>query len=64
MTEALGEADVAVSLMKEALTMLDAPEAAPAARLLQMAIDAASDIGASDADDSPNGARDAAEAGE
>jgi hypothetical protein len=32
--------------MKEALTWIDAPEAAPAARLLQMALEAASDISA------------------
>ena len=64
MAEAFGEADVAVSLMKEALTMLDAPEAAPAAQLLQMAIDAASDIGAGEPGPVPDMARDATGAGE
>ncbi|MBW0000739.1 MAG: hypothetical protein JO015_16705 [Verrucomicrobia bacterium] len=48
--------------MKEALTLLDGPEAAPAARLLQMAIKAAIDIpgsGFGDALDESNDANQA-----
>lgn len=64
MIEAFGEADVAVSLMKEALTLLDAPEAAPAARLLQIAIDAASDIAASTSEAPQDRPAEADQAGE
>jgi hypothetical protein len=64
MIEAFDEVEVAISLMKEALTMLDAPEAAPAANLLQMAIKAASEIAASKAGVPLDGATDPAKRGE
>lgn len=44
MTEPFGEAGVAISLMKEALTLLGAPEAALAAQLLRQAIEAAKEL--------------------
>ena len=44
MTEAFSAASIAVSLMKEALTLLDAPEAARAAQLLRLAIEAVSGV--------------------
>jgi hypothetical protein len=44
MTEAFSAASIAVSLMKEAMTLLDAPEAARAAQLLRLAIEAVSGV--------------------
>lgn len=50
MTEAFSELGAAVLLMEEALTMLDAPEAASAARLLAQAISVTRSIGSNSLD--------------
>jgi hypothetical protein len=44
MTDTIDESAVAVSLMREALTLLDAKEAQEAAALLKRAIDAAENL--------------------